>query len=106
MVQLSLAPKLADGSPDPGPFSWSTTDAGLAQPVGLNADGSANPADTTPTGPVVWVLTPAGPGTATVTAQSASANVDGNSIELTITEARHGSVNLSVGTPVSDTPTP
>lgn len=102
-VELSLAPKLADGSDDPGPFSWTSSDPSLAQVVGEAADGSPDPAATSPTGAKVWVLTPAGPGVVTITATSASPNVDGNSIELTLTEGRSGSVNLSAGSPVPDT---
>ncbi len=101
-VKLSLAPKLADGSPDPGPFSWASSDSTIAQVVGLDANGDADPTNTSPTTPEVWLLTPAGPGVVTVTAISASENVDGNSIEITITEGRHGDVNLSAGSPVSD----
>lgn len=101
-VQLSLAPKLADGSTDPGPFTWTSDNPAIASIVGVDANGEPDLANTSPTSAVVWVLTPAATGTATIMAQSASANVDGNAIVLTITEGRHGDVNLSAGTPVPD----
>lgn len=101
-VQLSLAPKLANGSDDPGPFTWVSDNPAVAQVVGVDADGNADPTNTSPTGPVVWVLTPADDGSATITVTSASANVDGNSIVLTILEGTPGSVNLSAGAPIPD----
>ena len=101
-VHLSLAPKLADGSADPGPFTWTSDNTAIAQIVGEDASGAPDPTNTAPTTPNVWLLTPAGPGVVTITAESANPDVDGNSIEITITEGRHGDVNLSAGTPVSD----
>lgn len=106
-VQLSLSPKLADGSSDPGPFSWSSDNTSIATVVGdkLDADGTTHipdETDTTPTGPTAWALTPAGHGSANITALSASPNVNGNLLPLVITEARTGDVNLTAGTPVSD----
>jgi len=101
-VQLSLAPQLPDGSVDPGPFTWTSDNPAIAQVVGVDAAGNPDAANTAPVGPVVWVLTPAGPGQATITVVSQSANVDGNSIALTLTEGRIGNVNLSAGAPVPD----
>jgi hypothetical protein len=101
-VQLSLAPKLANGTDDPGPFAWVSDNPAVASIVGVAADGSPDLANTQPTTATVWVLTPADAGSANIVATSASPNVDGNSIALTITEGRSGSVNLSAGTPVSD----
>lgn len=101
-VQLAIAPKLADGSDDPGPFSWSSSDSTVAQIVGVSpADGGPDLTQM-PIGPVVWVLTPAGPGTATITVATISPNVEAEAINLVITEGRMGALNLSAGTPVSD----
>lgn len=105
-VQLSLAPTLPDGSKDTGPFHWESSDPAIGLIVGDQVDGagvhSPNLADANPSGPVAWLLTPSGPGTVTVTASSDTPNVDANSIDITLTEARSGSVNLSAGTPVNE----
>lgn len=122
-VQLSLAPKLPDGSADPGPFTWTSSDSSIASLVGLvpagdlrigtvdttiRPDGSLvqegdpDPTNTAPSTSTVWALTPAGAGTADIVAESASPSVDGNLLPLELIEGRHGNVNLSAGQPVSD----
>lgn len=101
-VLLSLAPKQADGSDDPGPFTWTSDNPAVGQLVGLDAIGEPDLSNTSPSGTTAWLLTPAGPGTVNVSATSATANVDGNELQVTITEGRSGDVNLSAGTPVAD----
>lgn len=100
-VLITLSPKLPDGTTDPGPFSWSSSDVAIGQLVGVDASGDPDLLQV-PTGTQAWLLTPAGAGSVGVTITSASPNVDGNLIPFELTEGRTGNVNASVGAPVPD----